>query len=203
MQAVGVISAAFVMAPILTLLLNAYGIVDPVSPDRPALAAPQATLMASVTTGVFEKNLPWNMVTIGAIVAIVIISVDVILEKIKSNFRTPVLAVAVGIYLPLELSVPILFGGLIALAASRYHMKKIARAAEGELQSSLMKAKTAGEGNGLLFAAGLITGEALLGILLAIPIVIYKGENPLQITLAGGTPASVIWSFRCRSCLAG
>ncbi len=181
MQIVGVIAAAFVMAPILSLLLNAYGIVDPVSPDRPALAAPQATLMASVAQGVFLKNLPWVMVMIGMGIATAIIVIDLVLERRGSAFRTPVLAVAVGIYLPLELSTPILFGGLISLAAHRWHMRRIAAEAEGELQMSLTEARNAGMRRGLLFAAGLITGEAILGILLAIPIVMFKGENPMDI----------------------
>ncbi len=181
MQMIGVISAAFVVAPILSLLLNAYGIVDPVSPDRPALAAPQATLMASVAAGVFEGGLPKNMVAIGAFLAVAIIILDLVLEKRGSVFRTPVLAVAVGIYLPLELSTPILFGGLISLAAHRWHMRRISAEAEGELQSSLIEVRDSSMRTGLLFAAGLITGEALIGILLAIPIVIFKGENPMDI----------------------
>ncbi|MEE8460425.1 MAG: oligopeptide transporter, OPT family, partial [Phycisphaerales bacterium] len=160
MQVVGVIAAAFVMAPILSLLLNAYGIVDPVSPDRPALAAPQATLMASVAKGVFDKDLPWMMVGIGMVIAMAIIVLDLVLELRRIAFRTPVLAVAVGIYLPLELSTPILFGGLISLAARRWHMRRIAAEAEGELQMSLTEARDAGMRRGLLFAAGLITGEA-------------------------------------------
>ena len=184
MQTVGVISAAFVMAPILSLLLNAYGIVDPVSPDRPALAAPQATLMASVAQGVFLKNLPWGMVVVGMFIATAIIILDLILERRASAFRTPVLAVAVGIYLPLELSTPILFGGLISLAAHRWHMRRISAEAEGELQMSLTEARDAGMRRGLLFAAGLITGEAILGILLAIPIVMFKGKNPMDIPAA-------------------
>jgi len=181
MQVVGVVAAAFVMAPILSLLLNAYGIVDPVSPDRPALAAPQATLMASVARGVFDKDLPWVMVGIGMVIAIAIIVLDLVLELRRIAFRTPVLAVAVGIYLPLELSTPILFGGLISLAAQRWHMRRIAAEAEGELKMTLTDARDAGMRRGLLFAAGLITGEAILGILLAIPIVIFKGVNPMDI----------------------
>jgi uncharacterized oligopeptide transporter (OPT) family protein len=181
LQMVGVIAAAFVMAPILSLLLNAYGIVTPVSPDRPALAAPQATLMASVASGVFGEGLPWTMVSVGMVVAVAIIALDLILEMRGSAFRTPVLAVAVGIYLPLELETPILAGGLISWAAHRFHARRVAAEAEGELKSSLMEAASAAARKGLLFAAGLITGEAILGILLAIPIVIFKGENPMDL----------------------
>ena len=156
MQGVGVISAICFMAPILNLLLHAYGIGVP-TPDKPEpLLAPQATLMASVAKGVFGGGLPWGMVAIGAGIGIAIIILDEILRRRGSAFRTPVLAVAVGIYLPLELSVPILAGGLISHAACRGSSNPLAIR----------------HGPGMLFAAGLITGEALLGILLALPIVI-------------------------------
>ena len=158
MQAVGVIAAVLVMAPILNLLLNAYGIGAP-TPDQPnSLLAPQATLMASVAQGVFGGGLPWNMVVIGAVIGAVIIAGDEYLKHHNSEWRMPVLAVAVGIYLPLELSTPILAGGIIAWLVKR---KLASRDANGESRH-----------NGLLFASGLITGEALIGIFMAIPIVI-------------------------------
>ncbi|MCP3905266.1 MAG: hypothetical protein GY715_16695, partial [Planctomycetes bacterium] len=124
-------------------------------------------------------GLPWDLVYVGMALAAAVIAIDVILEKRGSTFRTPVLAVAVGIYLPLELSVPILLGGLVSWVAHRFHMRHIAAEAAGELKSSLQEAKKAGERNGLLLAAGLITGEALLGILLAIPLAWWEGENKL------------------------
>ena len=149
-QGVGVISAALVIAPTLSLLLEAYGIGVPTETHPEPLAAPQATLMASVAQGVFRGDLPLAMVGIGMAIAILVIAFDLYLEKGRSQFRTPVLALAVGIYLPLELSVPILIGGLIAHFVG------------------------AGLGNnGVLFAAGLITGEALIGIAMAVPIVVY------------------------------
>jgi putative OPT family oligopeptide transporter len=153
MQVIGVVSAAAVAAPTLTLLLDAYGIGIPTEAHPDPLAAPQATLMASVARGVFEGGLPIGMVAIGMAIAVVVIVLDLYLEKQGSNFRTPVLALAVGIYLPLELSVPIALGGLISYQVS--------------------KRNKGGTDNGILFSAGLITGEALVGIGMAIPIVIY------------------------------
>ena len=172
MQGVGVLASAVVIAPVLSLILHAYGI-GTIGPNP--LAAPQASLMAAVTRGVFTRDLPWTMVGIGAAVAVAVILLDLWLEKRGSEFRTPVLAVAVGIYLPFELEVPILIGGLIAWAAGRVY-RRSASAPWGPA------AKLEGERHGLLFAAGLITGEALLGILLAIPIVIWgtpDDPNPL------------------------
>src|SRR5680860_20012 len=88
------------------------------------LAAPQATLMQSVAEGVFARNLEWTMIIIGAVIAVAIIIYDKFLEARDSDFRAPVLAVAVGIYLPLELSVPIFAGGVIAWMAMRKVRKR-------------------------------------------------------------------------------
>jgi len=157
-----------VMAPILNLLLQAYGIGVPTAEQPNALLAPQATLMASVAQGVFGAGLPWGMVAAGAGIGAAIIAVDEQLKARTSSWRAPVLAVAVGIYLPLELSVAIFLGGLIAHAASR----SAAAAGGGELPL---------QRNGMLFAAGLITGEALIGIFMAIPIVLSGDPNIIAI----------------------
>ena len=168
MQAVGVIAAAAVMAPILTLLLRAYGIGIATAAHPDPLAAPQATLMASVAGSVFGGGLPWTMVLVGMAIAVIVIVADLMLERRASSFRAPVLAVAVGIYLPFELEVPIFVGGLIAWFAEQ------ARRRHGA---------GLGERHGLLFAAGLITGEAIVGILMAIPIVITSNPNVLAVGL--------------------
>ena len=159
MLAIGAASSALVMAPVLNLLLKAYGIGVPTAEHPDPLLAPQATLMASVAKGMFGGALPWDMVVIGAVIGAAIIAWDLWLKKRGSEFRAPVLAVAVGIYLPLELSVPIFTGGLIAHLVER--RLGAASTADGD------RAKR----NGMLFAAGLITGEALMGIFIAIPIV--------------------------------
>ena len=160
MLAIGAASSALVMAPVLNLLLKAYGIGVPTAEHPDPLLAPQATLMASVAKGMFGGELPWNMVAIGAVIGAAIIAWDLWLKRRGAQFRAPVLAVAVGIYLPLELSVPIFVGGLIA------HLVERRLGASGSADD-VERAKR----NGMLFAAGLITGEALMGIFIAIPIV--------------------------------
>ena len=187
MQVVGTVAAAFVMAPVLTLLLSAYGIGVP-TPEHPdPLAAPQATLMAAVAGGVFGGGLPWGMVGWGAALGAAVIALDLRLKHLGTVFRAPVLAVAVGIYLPLELSVAIFLGGLVAWAAKRFHLR---RAATGgtSLQLPLTAAKEAGDRSGLLFAAGLITGEALVGILMAVPIVVAGRGDVLAVWGEFGSP---------------
>ncbi len=167
-QVLGTVTSAFVMAPVLTLLLKGYGIGAP-TPEHPnPLTAPQATLMASVAEGVFRGGLPWTMAMIGAVIAVAIIIFDQMLRARGSSFRAPVLAVAVGIYLPIELSVPIFLGGLVSHAARNYQLNRGARTRPEVAEVS--------DRNGLLFASGLITGEALVGILLALPLVAF-GRN--------------------------
>ncbi|MEA1987280.1 MAG: oligopeptide transporter, OPT family [Candidatus Marinimicrobia bacterium] len=153
MQIVGTLSAALALGLTLDILHTAYTI------GSETLSAPQATLMKSVAEGVFQGNLPWNFVLVGAIIGVVIIIIDLIQKKRGSDFRVPILAVAVGIYLPITLSVPIFIGGMIA----HYSQKR--------------NTSDAGKKKGLLFASGLITGEALMGIFVAIPIFITANKD--------------------------
>ena len=159
MELVGVVSAALVIPLVLNILHKGKGFQgqpNPIEGVEP-LAAPQATLMASVADGIFGGGLPWGMIVGGGVIAVAIILFDLWLESRGSDFRAPVLAVAVGIYLPFELSVPILIGGVIAWAADKM---------SGKNKDSAHR--------GLLIASGLITGEALVGIMLAVPLM----KNP-------------------------
>ena len=184
MLVVGVVAGALVIAPVLGLLFTAYGLGDvfprPGMDPGEVLAAPQAALMASVAQGVFSRNLPWTMIAIGAVIAVAIILVDKALERRDASFRTPVLAVAVGIYLPFELSVPIFIGGLVAHLAPR---RVRARAAAYGLPTPV--ALAGAERNGLLFASGLITGEALMGIALAVPFALTQSTDTLRLMPEG------------------
>ena len=170
MLAVGGVSSAFIMAPVLSLLAQAYGIGVPTEAHPNPLLAPQANLMASVANGIFGGELPWNMIGFGAAIGAVIIVIDEIQKKRGASFRTPVLACAVGIYLPVELSVPIFAGGLLAYLVER-HVR--ARDAEADVEQIHQK--------GVLFSAGLITGEALMGIFIAIPIVVSGSADVLRL----------------------
>ena len=168
MLMVGVVAAAAALPVILNLLNTAYGI-GAQSGRETALQAPQASLMESVARGVFKGGLPWTMVYIGMAIGTLIIIIDKIQEARKSEFRVPVLAVAVGIYLPFDLGSAVFVGGLVSWAVTRFQNRNPARAVP-DVQSATNRS----ERTGLLFASGLITGEALIGILLAIPIVIWE-----------------------------
>ncbi|HEY3809202.1 MAG TPA: oligopeptide transporter, OPT family [Steroidobacteraceae bacterium] len=156
MIAVGAITSATVLAPVLNLLNTAYGIGVPDALHPHPLLAPQATMMAAVSKGLFGGHLPWDMIGIGAAIGIVIIALDEYQRLRGARFRVPVLAVAVGIYLPLYVSTTIFLGGLVAWFARRGR-----RAGEAESLG----------GRGMLFAAGMVAGESLTGVILAIPIV--------------------------------
>jgi uncharacterized oligopeptide transporter (OPT) family protein len=171
MEVAGSLPAAFLMAPIMTLLYKAYGFAGHESAKANPLIAAQANLIASVAEGVFKGELPWSFVLIGAGMAVAVIILDEYLTRRGSSFRTPVLAVTIGIYLPFELSVPIFAGGVI------HHVIKIYRRRKALADD----AAEAADRRGILFASGLITGEAILGILLAIPIVISGREDVLAV----------------------
>jgi uncharacterized oligopeptide transporter (OPT) family protein len=159
MLAIGSVSCALVMAPVLNMLASSYGI-GPRTPEHPqSLEAAQANLMASVAKGMFGGHLPWGMIGIGAGIGVAVIIFDSILKAKKAPFRVPVLAAAIGIYLPLETMVPIFIGGLLNYLVTRTFGRGLT---EDEVEKRNRK--------GTLFAAGLITGEALMGIFMGFAI---------------------------------
>ena len=160
---VATVVPAFFFAPILTLLHHAYGIG---TGEPGSLRAPQATLFASLTQGFFGNGeLPWTMVGIGVGVGLALLVADALLMKVRSRFRAHVMPIAVGLYLPFSLAVPILIGGLIA--------------------NMLAKGTDESTDHGVLFGSGLIAGEALVGIALAgfiaaqVPLPITFIEQPI------------------------
>ena len=153
MQIIGVGVASLVMAPILQLLHEN----TPGGIGGRELAAPQAGLFASLANGFFgDGNLPLDMVAIGAVLGILILTLDYFLfDKNKpGGFRLHLMPIAVGMYLPFGLSTPILIGGLIAYFLTK--RSKLANTDDHVLQ------------NGVLLSSGLIAGESLMGILLAL-----------------------------------
>lgn len=141
--AIGALAAALMMAPILNLLIAGYGIAGTATARAGALPAPQAFLMAKVAQGVFAGGLPWGTVAVGAALAAALGVCDIWLERSGSEWRTPIMPIAIGLYLPLGLSVTIFVGSL----------------ARG-----IRSAGSRGAGNGVLFAAGMVAGEALMGV---------------------------------------
>ncbi len=127
--------------------------------------------MASVSKGMFGGHLPWAMIGLGAIVGAVTIALDEFLKHRGSSFRVPGSLRAIGIYLPLELMVPIFLGSLLSYFVEKKH--GITKADESTREHAHRP--------GTLFSAGLITGEALTGILIAIPIVVSGRADVLAL----------------------
>ena len=155
-QIIGVLIPAFVIAPVLTLLHHVYVIGE-------GLKAPQATLFASITNALFGGGeLPYNMVVYGAIFGVFIIIIDSLFLKNK-KFRLHLMPLAVGIYLPVTLAVPIFIGGII-----RHFVDK--------------KTKQMDESKnpGILLGSGLIAGEAIMGVIVAIIIYYFKDAIVLK-----------------------
>ena len=184
MQIIGVGVASLVMAPILQLLHEN----TPGGIGGRELAAPQAGLFASLANGFFgDGNLPLDMVAIGAVLGILILTLDYFLfDKNKpGGFRLHLMPIAVGMYLPFGLSTPILIGGLIAYFLTK--RSKLANTDDHVLQ------------NGVLLSSGLIAGESLMGILLALfasagITSINLGLQPSFVTgLTFLSAAGVIW----------
>lgn len=165
MQILGVIVAAIAMAPLLNLLHDAYTI------GSKNLPAPQANLMGTVAKGVFAGGLPWKIIGIGAGIAAVVITIDSILQARGSKIRIPVMAFAVGVYLPFDLNVPIFLGGVVAYLVNRALDKSQASPQRrGEVERM-----------GLIAAAGFITGEALMGIALAVPVGVLHDKKAIAL----------------------
>lgn len=133
-ELIGAIISALTIGGILILLNSAWGF------GSKNLAAPQATLMKLVTEGVMQGNLPWSYVFIGAMCTVVF-----------ELLGLPSLAVAIGIYLPIELTATIMIGGFLRKLMDRKN-----------------KASSCENSKGVLFCSGLIAGEGLMGVLLAI-----------------------------------
>ncbi|WP_431188425.1 OPT/YSL family transporter [Caloranaerobacter azorensis] len=154
-ELIGVIASGLVIGFILMLLNNAWGF------GSNELPAPQATLMRLVVEGVMQGNLPWALVFTG-------IGIGVVIELMG----IPVLPVAVGLYLPIHLSTPIMVGGLL-----RGILEK-RKEAEAVIKEKIE--------SGVLYSSGLIAGEGLLGILLAIFAVIPIEDKTLGDVIAFG-----------------
>ena len=142
-EIMGTIAAALAIGGVMILLDSAFGF----GTDK--LAAPQATMMKMIIEGVMDGNLPWALIFIGVFIAIVIEFLGV-----------SALPVAIGLYLPLELSAPIMFGGLIKWIVDKRNGKQKDESSKG-----------------ILFCSGLIAGEGILGVLLAILTVTNVAEK--------------------------
>ncbi len=166
-EMIGVVVAAIAIGGVLYLLDAAWGF------GSEQLGAPQATLMKMIVEGVMGGKLPWGLVVTGAVLACVVEILGI-----------PVLPFAIGVYLTTQLSTCIMIGGLVRLYFDR-------RKAASEEE----KNKTANRG--VLYCSGMIAGEGLVGILLAVLAVLGVSDKlnlsgMLNLSASAGTIGSII-----------
>jgi putative OPT family oligopeptide transporter len=171
---VGVVAGAAVIAPVLNLLVHAYGIAGAPHATAKALNAPQATLISALAQGMIGHNLNWRMIGIGVGVGVVLVVIDELLGLAKL-LRLPPLAVAIGIYLPMSATLPLTVGAVIG----HWYDGRAKRAPNPQRAGRL----------GVLVASGMIVGESLFGVLNAALIVGLSQDAPLALV-----PADFAWA---------
>ena len=157
---IGVFAAALAIGGVLYLLNAAWGF------GSEELGAPQAMLMKMIVEGVMENNLPWTLVFIGVFLAIAVEIVGI-----------PVLPFAIGVYLPVQLNACIMVGGLVRLVFDKMNMKD-------------KKKKDAIVNDGVLYCSGMIAGEGLVGILLAV-FAVFHIDKAIDLSGRLHLPAAV------------
>lgn len=189
-EIIGVITGAFVIGPTIALLHKAFqisstaciatnerisaGLQEPIdTPDglydcNDALFAPQAELIGAIVKGAFAGDMNLPMVFLGAALAVVLIRLSM-----------PVMSVAIGIYLPLKLSVPIMLGGILSSLAIGSAYLRVDGTLDREPSKDAKQAAYEVESRGVLIGAGFIAGESILGVLIAVLIVLQIDINKI------------------------
>lgn len=182
-EIIGVLAAAPILALVVSALDQAYHI------GSTNLPAPQAFLMSGIVKGVLGGEMVWPFVIAGMVLAFVLILIDL-----------PVLPVAIGIYLPFTLAIPIFAGGIVRHLTNGVIEKKYGSAEEEEIsewelaiKQTDVKPKEKIIRTGLLFTAGLIAGEALMGVIVA--FLIIGGINLAIFDFPPVLPGLLLWLF--------
>jgi putative OPT family oligopeptide transporter len=162
----GVIFGSVVIPPILTILNDAFGFQGAPGAGPNALAAPQAALISAIAQGVLGGNLDWNLIGLGGAIGVMVVAVDEILRATKRGSLPP-LAVGMGIYLPMSLTLLIPVGALLG----KLYDKWAERAPDPAFAQRL----------GVLMATGLIVGESLFGVAFAAIVGATDNDAPLAL----------------------
>ena len=175
----GVVFGSLVIPPILDLLNTAFGFQGAPGAKVTALAAPQAQLISAIAQGVLGGNLDWNLIAIGAGIGVVVVIIDEILRATKRG-ALPALAVGMGIYLPMALTLLIPIGALLGY----FYDKWAARTTLPEFAQRM----------GVLLATGLIVGESLFGVVFAAIVAATGKDTPLAVVKDFGwaTPLGLV-----------
>ncbi len=164
---IGVLFGSVVIPPILTILNDAFGFQGVPGAGPNALAAPQAALISAIAQGVLGGNLDWNLIGLGALIGVGVIIVDEVLRATKRGSLPP-LAVGMGIYLPMSLTLLIPVGAFLGWTYDKWADRT---AKNPEFAKRL----------GVLMATGLIVGESLFGVVFAGIVGATDNDAPLAL----------------------
>jgi putative OPT family oligopeptide transporter len=162
----GVIFGALVIPPVLDLLNTAFGFQGSPGAKATALAAPQASIISAIAQGLLSGQFDWKLIEIGAGIGVVVIIIDEVLRKMKRGALPP-LAVGMGIYLPMALTLLIPLGALLGW----FYDKWAARTSNPEFAQRM----------GVLLATGLIVGESIMGVVYAGIVAATQSDAPLAL----------------------
>jgi putative OPT family oligopeptide transporter len=188
----GVIFGALVIPPVLDLLNQTYGFAGAPGVGDDALAAPQASLISALAQGALGGELNWPMLSIGAAIGVVVVIVDTLLGR-AGKLRLPPLAIGIGVYLPMGVTLTVVIGAVLGWLYDR----RADRARDPEMMKRM----------GVLMATGLIVGDSLLNVAFAgviagtgnaAPIAIL-GEEVSTLSIAAGVvmfALTLVWLYR-------
>jgi putative OPT family oligopeptide transporter len=162
----GVIFGALVIPPVLDLLNTAFGFQGAPGAKATALAAPQASIISAISQGLLSGQFDWTLIEIGAGIGVVVIIIDEVLRKMKRGALPP-LAVGMGIYLPMALTLLIPLGALLGWLYDKW----AARTSNPEFAQRM----------GVLLATGLIVGESIMGVVYAGIVAATQSDAPLAL----------------------
>ena len=162
----GVIFGAIIIPPVLDLLNTAFTFQGAPGAKETALAAPQAALISAIAQGLLNGNFDWGLIEIGAVIGVVVIIVDEILRRTKRGGLPP-LAVGMGIYLPMALTLLVPIGALLGWSYDKW----AARTSNPEFAQRM----------GVLLATGLIVGESIMGVVYAGIVAATQSDAPFAL----------------------
>ncbi len=164
---IGVVFGSLVIPPVLGVMYHSYGFAGMAGAGPNALAAPQATLMSTLAKGVLGSSLNWGLIWLGVAIGAVVIAIDEVLAR-TTRFRLPPLAVGMGMYLPMSVTLMIPIGALIG----HWYNRRADRSGEGAESKKRL---------GVLLATGLIVGESICGVIVAAIVAGTNNQNWLGI----------------------
>jgi putative OPT family oligopeptide transporter len=183
---IGVVAGALVIPPVLNVLNQANGFAGGprlATAIAAPLSAPQANLISTLAQGVIEQRLDWHMIGIGAVIGLLVVLLDGFLGA-RKWLRLPPLAVGMGIYLPMAVTMPVVIGAVLGHVFDRWSAKP-RRSNRGRTPEQTKRLA-------VLVASGMIVGESLFGVLNAGLIVAFGKEAPLGIVSSTFAPAPAI-----------